>query len=663
MTDALRLGGLEVAYGGAQILRGLSLRVRRGECVGLVGESGCGKSTAAFAALRALPPAARVRAGEMLVDGQDIMALSGPALRQLRARRVSMVFQDPSRALNPTITVGAQLAEAYAVLGLADAQARAEEMLAHVQIPRPARAMRAYPHQLSGGTQQRVVIAMALAKRPALLVLDEPTTGLDATVEAEILDLVDGLRREHDTAVLMISHNLPMVGRFCDRVAVLYAGSLVEEGAAAAVLAAPRHPYTTRLLECLPGRQRKRDGRLQTIMGQLPPPGAPIEACVFAPRCDRAEAVCLVEVPPARAEGGHLARCHFVPPFPAQVADVVAGAVETRPRSGKVPVLSVTNLAKTYAGMGGAVRAVADVSLRIGVGETLGLVGESGSGKTTLAKLLLGLVAPDAGGEIALDGAAMGRTRTRYQREAVQIVFQNPDSALNRAHRVAKILARPLRRVVLLSGDRLQHALEELASSVRLGDAHLAMRPRALSGGLKQRVAIARAFAGRPRLVICDEPTSALDASVQAAILNLLVDLQDRDAVAYLFISHDLAVVRYLADRIAVMYLGHMLEIGPAEEVLAGPHHPYTAALVSATTEEGRVRLRGDIPKPGEQIGGCIFQTNCPRKIGTVCETEAPPFDAAATHPIRCHLPLDALPAVARADRAPVDVPGRVAPV
>ena len=662
MTDALRLAGLEVAYGTSQILRGLSLHVRRGECVGLVGESGCGKSTAAFAALRALPPAARVRAGEMLVDGQDIMALSGPALRQLRARRVSMVFQDPSRALNPTITVGAQLAEAYVVLGLRDAEQRAEEMLGHVQIPRPGRAMRAYPHQLSGGTQQRVVIAMALAKSPALLVLDEPTTGLDATVESEILDLVDALRRENDTAVLMISHNLPMVGRFCDRVAVLYAGSLVEEGAAIDVLAAPRHPYTTRLLDCLPGRQRKRDGRLQTIEGQLPPPGAPTEPCVFAPRCDRAEAICRIDVPAERRDGGHMARCHFAPPFPARIeaADERGAAVAIRPRAGKVPVLSVKDLTKTYAGAGGAVRAVAEISLSIGVGETLGLVGESGSGKTTLAKLLLGLVAPDAGGEIALDGAAMGRTRTRHQREAVQIVFQNPDSALNRAHRVAKILARPLKRVVLLNGEKLQRALAELARSVRLGDAHLTMRPRALSGGLKQRVAIARAFAGRPRLVICDEPTSALDASVQAAILNLLVDLQDRDAVAYLFISHDLAVVRYLADRIAVMYLGHLLEIGPAEDVLAGPHHPYTAALVSATTEEGRVRLRGDIPRPGEQISGCIFQTNCPRKIGTICETEAPPFDAAEVHPIRCHLPHDALPAVARATCGTMETVGRV---
>ena len=616
-----------------------------------MGESGCGKSTAAFAALRALPPAASVRAGEIVVDGEDIMALSAPALRRLRARRVSMVFQDPSRALNPTLTVGAQIAEAYAVLGAADTLARAEAMLAKVRIPRPARVLRAYPHQLSGGTQQRVVIAMALAKEPALLVLDEPTTGLDATVEAEILDLVAALRREHDTAVLLISHNLPVVGRFCDRIAVLYAGSLVEQGPAAAVLAAPRHPYTTRLIDCLPGRRRKRDGRLQTIEGQLPPAGAPAAPCVFAPRCDRAEAVCRAEVPPERREGGHMARCHFAPPFPAPV-EMPEAAAPPGMRSGKVPVLAVRNLTKTYAGAGGAVRAVDDVSLDIAMGETLGLVGESGSGKTTLAKMLLGLVRPDPGGGITLDGAAMGARRTRHEREAVQIVFQNPDSALNRAHLVSRILARPLRKVAGLGGARLRGALEELARSVRLGDAHLAMRPRALSGGLKQRVAIARAFAGRPRLVICDEPTSALDASVQAAILNLLVDLQARDGVAYLFISHDLAVVRFLADRIAVMYLGQLLELGPAEEVLAGPHHPYTAALVSSSTGEGRMRMRGDIPRPGERISGCIFQTNCPRKIGTICETEAPPFDAVAVHPIRCHLAPGELPAVGREEES-----------
>ncbi len=643
---ALAIGDLCVSYGRMSILRGVSLSVAAGECVGLVGESGCGKSTAAFAAMRALPRGGRVTAGRVAMGGQDVLALPRGALRRLRATRVSMVYQDPSRALNPTLTVGAQLSEAFAVLGRDDTRALAEAMLTKVQIPSPSRVMSAYPHQLSGGTQQRVVIAMALAKDPALLVLDEPTTGLDATVEAEILDLVDALRRERGTAVLLISHNLPMVARMCDRIGVLYAGSLVELGTAQEVLRTPRHPYTARLVCCLPtGGRTKRDGPLQTIPGQLPAPGAPTDPCVFAPRCARAEDICRTTVPPERHLGGHMARCHFTPPFP-QMAEAPPDAVPALVDSG-IPVLSVTDLSKTYAGQGGIVRAVSDVTFQLAAGETLGLVGESGSGKTTLARLLLGLATPDPGGGIALLGVPLGRgpaRRSRADRRAIQIIFQNPDSALNRAHRVRHILARPLSRLAGLSGGALTAALDTLARGVRLGEAHLAMRPSALSGGLKQRTAIARAFAGHPRVVICDEPTSALDVSVQAAILNLLVSLQRRDGVAYVFISHDLAVVRYLADRIAVMYLGHMLEIGPAQEVLAGPHHPYTAALVSAATASTRVRLTGEIPGVGDAPAGCIFHRNCPVKLGEVCETEAPAFDLAAVHPVRCHIPRAELP-------------------
>jgi peptide/nickel transport system ATP-binding protein len=644
-VDALRLTNLSVAYGNTEILHKVSLSVGPAECFGLVGESGCGKSTAAFAALRALPRGGRVTEGGIFMAGQDVLALSRSGLRALWARRVSMVYQDPSRALNPTITVGAQLMEAFAVLGAADTRGRAEAMLARVQIPSPSRVMAAYPHQLSGGTQQRVVIAMALAKDPVLLVMDEPTTGLDATVEAEIMDLVAALRREQGTAILLISHNLPLVARMCDRIGVLYAGSLVEQGPADAVLRAPRHPYTARLLSCLPGGgRRKHEGALQTIAGQLPAPGSRTEACVFAPRCDRAEAICRAEAPVARWVAGQMAACHFEPPFPAspEALAEVAGAVTTP----GPPVLEAVHLSKTY----GSVRAVNDVSLRLAAGETLGLVGESGSGKTTLARLLLGLTAPDPGSAILLDGRALGptlRSRSRAARKAIQIIFQNPDSALNRAHRISHILGRPLGRLAGLSGATLKTAVGELARAVRLGDAHLAMRPRALSGGLKQRVAIARAFAGKPRVVICDEPTSALDVSVQAAILNLLAGLQRREQVAYVFISHDLAVVRYLADRIAVMYLGHLLEIGPAEEVLAGPHHPYTAALVSAATAATRIRLKGEIPAAGEAQDGCIFQANCPRKIGVICETVAPPFDARAGHPIRCHIARDELPMAA----------------
>ena len=648
---ALRITNLSVAYNKLAVLRDVSFTVGEGECYGLVGESGCGKSTAAFAALRALPRAGKVT-GEINIAGQDVRALTPRGLRELWARRVSMVYQDPSRALNPTLTVGVQLIEAFAVLGEKDSRTKAEAMLAKVQIPSPSRAMSAYPHQLSGGTQQRVVIAMALAKNPLLLVLDEPTTGLDATVEAEILDLVDLLRREQGTAILLISHNLPMVARMCDRIGVLYAGSLVEEGPASDVLRAPRHPYTARLITCLPGGVlRRQDGPLQTIPGQLPAPGAVLDACVFAPRCDCVEAICRTVPPPEVWSGPsisrHMARCHFEPPFPAAteaLPDLVVTDPVTPQRNHSRPVLQARNLSKTYPG---GVRAICSVNFSLEAGETLGLVGESGSGKTTLARLLLGLTAPDPGGDVLLDGEPLGQTlsaRSRAERQAIQIIFQNPDSALNRAHRISHILTRPLAHLAGLSGLGLKAALGELTQGVRLGQAHLAMRPRALSGGLKQRVAIARAFAGQPRVVICDEPTSALDVSVQAAILNLLAALQKREDVAYVFISHDLAVVRYLADRIAVMYLGHMLEIGPAEEVLAGPHHPYTAALVSAATAATRIRLKGEIPGPGMIETGCIFHRNCPRNLGPICETVVPPFALADAHAIRCHIPRAELP-------------------
>jgi peptide/nickel transport system ATP-binding protein len=551
--------------------------------------------------------------------------------------------------LNPTLTVGAQLIEAFTVLGIAAsaARGRAEAMLAQVQIASPSRIMAAYPYQLSGGTQQRVVIAMALAKNPDLLVLDEPTTGLDATVQAEILDLIDALRRQSAAAILLISHNLPIVARMCDRVGVLYAGTLVEEGPAAAVLREPRHPYTDRLLHCLPGSHRKQDGPLQTIPGQLPALGAPVEPCVFAPRCDRAEARCHTTPPPAARVEGHLARCHFVPPFPMPAATEAIPAGGPAPPA--TPVLRARNLSKTYATSGGPIQAISDVSFSLAAGETLGLVGESGSGKSTLANLLLGLAAPDPRGIIELDGAPLApalKSRPRAHRQALQIIFQNPDSALNRAHRVRRILARPLARLAGLSGRTLAARLDELAQGVRLGPATLSMRPRALSGGLKQRVAIARAFAGDPRVVICDEPTSSLDVSVQAAILNLLAGLQRRRKVAYVFISHDLAVVRYLADRIAVMYLGRILEIGPADEVFSGPHHPYTAALLSAAPglqEGARIRLSNDRPSPAAPPAGCVFHQSCPRKLGPVCETVAPAFAPGERHAISCHIPRDEL--------------------
>ncbi len=663
-ASALELRDLSVAYrtlGVEQlVLRGVSFAIAPGETYGLVGESGCGKSTAAFAALRALARNGFISGGRVLVDGQDVTDLDPAGLRQLRLTKVSMVYQDPGRALNPSMTVARQIAEVYEAVGVrrADALERAGAMLVKVRIPGPGRVMTAFPHQLSGGMQQRVVIAMALAKNPKLLVLDEPTTGLDATVEAEVLDLIEALKQEFATSVLFISHNLAIIERMCDRIGVLYAGSLVEEGAGADLLARPLHPYTMRLLRCLPAAgRRKSDGRLDTIPGFLPALGSIRTGCVFAPRCDFADAVCRTDAPGPTRIGSQMACCHHIDRATAsgRSAPEAAGpVVPSAPNFGRL-ALQVSSVSKTFRVGSHALRAVTDVSLTLRTGETLGLVGESGSGKTTLARLLLGLTAPDPGGTIELDGqpvAGQAKRRSRADQKALQIVFQNPDSALNRSHTVRHLIERSLSRLGGLFGRQRAERLMALVSAVRLTERHLSMRPRQLSGGLKQRVAIARAFAGDPRVVICDEPTSALDVSVQAAILNLLADLQSTAGVSYVFISHDLGVVRYLSDRIAVLYLGRIMEIGPAEDVFNGPHHPYTEALLSAVPDlielrhgerTARIRLSGEMPSPLAPPPGCVFNSRCPRKIGTVCETAEPTLPADAEHAIRCHLPREAL--------------------
>ena len=637
------------------VLRGVSLRIGKGEAYGLVGESGCGKSTAALAALRALPRNGAITGGSVLMSGQDVARLDPAGLRRLRARAVSMVYQDAGRALNPTLTIGRQMTEVYQTLGTKGQMAvsASTAMLGRVRIADAGRVMSAYPHQLSGGMQQRVVIAMALAKEPSLLVLDEPTTGLDATVEAEVLDLVAALRQELDTALLFISHNLGVIRQMCDRVGVLYAGVLVEEGATAALLRRPIHPYTVRLLRCLPVAGRtKGDGRLESIPGSLPPPGPLPPGCVFAPRCDLADAACRTIDPPLVRSGDHIALCHHpdaaVPSPPASAPQAAA------PGFAAQPAIRAAGVSKTY---GGHMRALRDVTLTLHAGQTLGLVGESGSGKTTLGRVLLGLTAPDPGGVVELDGkavAATARGRSRADRKALQIVFQNPDSALNRSHTVRRLIGRALSQLAGLRGAALERRLRELLDAVRLTDSHLMMRPRQLSGGLKQRVAIARAFAGNPRVVICDEPTSALDVSVQASILNLLVDLQQREAVSYVFISHDLGVVRYIADRIAVLYLGRILETGPANSVFDGPYHPYTEALLSAVpgAPGPRIRLSGDIPSPQAPPPGCVFSSRCPRKLGPVCEAEEPPLVEQDDHAIRCHIPRHALGRRAAAEPA-----------
>ena len=638
-----------------KVLRGVSFAIRPGESYGLVGESGCGKSTTAYAALRYLADNGRISGGRALIAGQDVTHMSEGDLRRLRTRDVSMVYQDPGQSLNPTLPVGRQVVEAFTVLGQNKQQAAqsALEALRRVQISDPRGVLDRYPHQLSGGMQQRVVIAMALANDPKLLVLDEPTTGLDATVEAEVLDLVEKLREDTGAAILMIAHNLGVIRRICDRVGVMYAGQVVEEGPAGQVFDHPTHPYTVGLLRCLPRHgAKKSDRRLQTISGFLPQIGEHLPACVFVDRCVLATDVCRTDAPPPVAVGdGRFSRCHHVDRI-----DEIALPAEAPPTestaSEEAPILQLKDVSVTFRNGRRTVRALAGIDLELRAGETLGLVGESGSGKTTLAKALLGIESPDAGGEVLLDGVALpGSARNRPQdaRRAVQIVFQNPDSALNRGHSVRHILSRALAKLAGITGDAADRRLDSLIEHVRLTPRHLDLKPRQLSGGLKQRVAIGRAFAGGPRIVVCDEPTSALDVSVQAAILNLLADLQRDETSSYLFISHDLGVVRYLSDRIAVMYLGRLMEVGPAEEVFSGPHHPYTEALLSAVPTvdgepESRIRLSGEIPSAANPPSGCVFHTRCPRVIPGVCETQEPPLaEVLPGHQMRCHIPIEDL--------------------
>jgi peptide/nickel transport system ATP-binding protein len=657
---ALELDDVEVAYRvrgiWRPVLRGVSFTIADGESYGLVGESGCGKSTAAYAVVRYLPRNGRVSSGSIHVAGEDLLAMSEADVRKMRTQRVSMVYQNPGGALNPTIRVGDQVAETYSIAGVADDEAheRAEGMLRKVQISDPARVMRRYPHQLSGGMQQRVVIAMALAKDPTLLILDEPTTGLDATVEAEVLDLVSALRAEFGTTVLFISHNLDVITKMCDRVGVLYAGRLVEEGPVQQVFDDPRHPYAVGLLRCLPrGGVRKDRERLDTIPGFLPQLGADLPACVFVDRCGLAQDICSREEPPFHDIGnGRHSRCHFWEqahelPRAAPVAGL-RSAIE----ADEDPVIRTEGVRKTFTQEGHQVRAVDDISLFLRRGETLGLVGESGSGKTTLARALLGLTAADEGSVIELDGNVLPTRidkRGADQIRAMQIVFQNPDSALNRRFSVHRILSRALEKLQRDKRDERDGHVRELAQSVRFDVRLINNRPAQLSGGLKQRVAIARAFAGEPRVVVCDEPTSALDVSVQAAILNLLAELQSDRGVSYLFISHDLAVVRYLSDRIAVLYLGRLMELGEAETVFRAPQHPYTEALLSSVPQADgehrpRIRLEGEIPSHADPPSGCVFHTRCPRFIGDVCVNEEPPLrEVEPDHFWRCHHSIDAL--------------------
>ena len=676
-TDAqkapvLELRNVAISYfvraGEMKVVPNISFKLGQGEALGLVGESGCGKSTVAFAVMQYLGTVGRITNGQVLFEGKDLAKMSPAELRAIRGRKISMVYQDPMSSLNPVIPIGKQLMEVPIIhFGESEqaAHARALQMLREVNLPDPETMMARYPHQLSGGQQQRVVIAMALMAEPSLLVMDEPTTGLDVTVEAAVLDLVARLREKHNTAIIFISHNLGTVVRICDRIGVMYAGELVEEGPITEVFRNPRHPYTRGLLSCIPTLGADKNSRpLTAIPGQVPSILNRPKGCVFQPRCKFAiaERCSQDPLPTLDMSAQHHVKCvraNELPEHEKLPQGLEAIALGKAPVDAEV-VLQIAHLRKTYhqstgmfGGAGYDVHAVDNIDLSANRGQTLAIVGESGCGKSTLAKVLTGIELGTEG-MVTLSGKEISQIpvedRGAQIKRAIQMVFQNPDSTLNPSHSIGYVMERAIRRLRGLGSREAEQEAGNLLRTVNLPVEFAQRMPRQLSGGQKQRVAIARALAGEPDLILADEPVSALDVSVQAAIINLLVDIQAKRGATLVFISHDLSVVRYLADYVAVMYLGQVMEYGSTEDVFAPPYHPYTEALLSAVpiadpdVHQRRIILEGAMPSPQNRPQGCPFATRCPRKVGAICDTTVPPTQTTAGgHRIFCHIPMDDL--------------------
>ena len=652
----LECRGLSVCYGASAMpaVRNFDLAVKRGEAHGLVGESGCGKTTVALAIMRYLGKAGRITGGEILFQERNILAMDRTELRRMRGGAVAMIYQEPSAALNPCMRIDEQMIEVSMYHGGADrpeAVRRAIGMLDRVRLADSARIMASYPHQLSGGQQQRIVIAMALLADPLLLLLDEPTTALDATVEAGIVELIRDISRESATSMLYISHNLGLIRETCDRMTVMYCGESVETGEVAEVFAAMRHPYTRGLLAAIPTVNADKGKRpLVPIPGQIAPPGERPAGCAFAPRCPHFEAgrCDAGSVALRRVSDGHLSRClryeeidwQACVASPAGGADAVAGEV----------LLKVEDLSKCY----GEVSANEGLTFEVRRGETVALVGESGCGKTTFARILMGLTQASSG-SLKLESLELSRLpvtrRKRATIRSLQMIFQNPFDTLNPTRSIGAQIARVVRRFGIESDRaRVLERVLELLDLVKLPRSFAERRPAELSGGQKQRVALARAFAGDAAVIVADEPVSALDVSVQAAVVELLVQLQRLKRTTLVLISHDLSVVHYLADRIVVMYLGQIMEQGSTGDVFAPPYHPYTESLLAAIPladarlSKRRVVLSGELPSASRPPAGCRFSTRCPYRLEGTCDVLVPPVHVFAPgHRIACHLPREQL--------------------
>jgi peptide/nickel transport system ATP-binding protein len=640
----------------------VSFEISEGECVGLVGESGCGKTTIGLSIMRLLQNNGHVIGGSIEHLGKDLASLSEEEMQKVRGNEIAFIPQDPMTSLNPTMNIGRQIAEGYIQHrggSPEEGRARALEVLRLVEMPRPEERLSQFPHELSGGLRQRVIIAMALVCEPKLLIADEPTTALDVTIQAQILDLIDRLRRDLRMAVLLITHDMGVIAGRTDRVVVMYAGKKAEAAATFDLFSQMRHPYTQALLNAVP-KIEESDYRLLSIPGLPPDLSTELVGCRFADRCLYVTSKCREVDPPieiAKDSRSHEFAC-FNPILGARVSTeerVIATRVDLR----QAPVLmELRDVVKLYPVRSnglirrktGNVHAISDVSLVIREGETFGLVGESGCGKTTTGKVMVGLETPTSG-SLFFEGEDLRSFRgdkRRYARRNIQMMFQDPYSSLNPRQRVGSILEEPLEIQGEGSSKERRARVLELLGQVGLSSSALIRYPHEFSGGQRQRIGLARAIALKPKLLIADEPVSALDVSIQAQILNLIKDLQNELGLSLLMISHDLGVVRYMADTVGVMYLGKLVEVGPSDEIYRNPCHPYTRGLLDSVPkpfateepEDVQIKIQGELPSSVSPPSGCRFRTRCPR-AQEICANEEPPFRQFGTdHTAACHFPL-----------------------